>query len=91
MDKKVKSVRLPKDTAEQVEQLADERDISESDMLRRLVEQGLHGDRLDDLAEQVERSMQEQNEQLDDLAESVGRIERGLEPSESATAWWRFW
>ena len=88
MDKKVKSVRLPKDTAEQVEQLADERDISESDMLRRLVEQGLHGDRLDDLAERVDHTAREQNARLDELVEAVERIEQDM-PDESA--WWRFW
>jgi len=90
MDKKVKSVRLPKDTAERVEQLAEQRGISESDMLRRLVETGLRGDRLDDLAERVDHTAREQNDRLDELVEAVERIEQDM-PDESSSSWWRFW
>jgi len=54
-EKRVKSVRLPADVSESVEQLAEDRDVSESDMLRRLVERGLREDRLGEVAESVDR------------------------------------
>jgi len=86
-EKRVKSVRLPADVAESVEQLSDDRDVSESDMLRRLVERGLRDDRLDDLAEQVDRAAKEQTDRLDNVAESVEQIEQEV----SKPVWQRLW
>ena len=74
-EKRVKSVRLPADVAATVERMADERDISESDMLRRLVEQGVAADHQRVTAER-----------LTEIAESVARIEK-----EVTQPWWRFW
>ena len=74
-EKRVKSVRLPADVAATVERMADERDLSESDMLRRLVEQGVAADHQRVTAERLE-----------DIAESVDRIEQ-----EVSRPWWRFW
>ena len=74
-EKRVKSVRLPADVAATVERMADERDLSESDMLRRLVEQGVVADHAKANAERLEAR-----------AESVDRIEQ-----EVSRPWWRFW
>jgi len=46
-EKTTKSVRLPADVAGEVERQADERDLSESDMLRRCIERGLVDDTQD--------------------------------------------
>jgi predicted DNA-binding protein len=54
-DKEVKSVRLPADTAARVSQYAEERGISESDALRRLVEQGLTGVEVEEIEERLDR------------------------------------
>jgi hypothetical protein len=59
-EKKTKSVRLPTDIAQEVETRAEDRGISESDMLRRLIVAGLDDrddeiiDRLDNLENLVE-------------------------------------
>ena len=74
-EKRVKSVRLPADVAATVERMADERDLSESDMLRRLVEQGVAADHAKANAERLEA-----------IAASVDRIEQ-----EVSRPWWRFW
>ena len=74
-EKRVKSVRLPADVAATVERMADERDLSESDMLRRLVEQGVAADHQRVTAEPLE-----------EIAESVDQIEQ-----EVSRPWWRFW
>lgn len=64
-DKVQMGVRLPTDVADRVEEYAEQRDISKSDALRRLIISGLRDDpeQIDQLAEAVE-----------ELQESVDRI-----------------
>jgi predicted transcriptional regulator len=65
MAKKAFSVRLQNDLAEQVEKVADERDISESDALRRLVERGVEYEfRLSEMDTQLDRIEKEVNAPL---------------------------
>ena len=63
-DKKTKSVRLPMDVAQEVEQRAESRDISESDMLRRLIVTGLD-DRDDEIIDRLDK-VQSLVEDIDD-------------------------
>lgn len=53
-DKKTKSVRLPTDIAQEVETRAEDRGISESDMLRRLIVSGLD-DRGDEIIDRLDK------------------------------------
>lgn len=56
MPKKAYSVRLQNDLAEAVEEVAEERGISESDALRRLVQHGVEYEtRLSEIDEQLDR------------------------------------
>lgn len=57
-EKTVKSVRLSADVAREVEEYAEKRDLSESDALRRLVEQGLAGGELEERLVDVERRLE---------------------------------
>lgn len=58
-------MRLQNDLAEQVEKVADERDISESDALRRLVERGVeYESRLSEMHAQLDRIEKEVNAPL---------------------------
>lgn len=53
-EKKTKSVRLPMDIAQVVEDRAESRGISESDMLRRLIVSGLD-DRDDEIIDRLDK------------------------------------
>jgi hypothetical protein len=51
-----KSVRVPADTADQIERYAEERGISESDALRRFLERGVHlSDEVREVSERLEQ------------------------------------
>lgn len=65
MGKKAYSVRLQNDLAQEVERVAEENDISESDALRRLVRQGVSYD----------KHLSEMDDQLDRMDDQLDRIE----------------
>lgn len=51
------SARVPEDVAEQIEGYADERDISKSEAVRRLIEAGLSEDETQERLSRLERRM----------------------------------
>lgn len=63
-DKRTKSVRLPADLADEIEDRATENDVSESDVLRRVIERGLRED--------------ERDKELAELRQRLARIEERL-------------
>lgn len=82
-EKITKSVRLPTDVAEEIEQQADEQGLSESDLLRRCIEKGLADDdqsdrldRIDDRLSHIEQMLKDDNpltvsDDVDDLARAA--------------------
>lgn len=55
---KTVSVRLPEDVAARVDQYADERGVSRSEAVRRLIGSGLEADRVERRVERLERRVE---------------------------------
>ncbi|XGI84773.1 hypothetical protein ACEU6E_10925 (plasmid) [Halorutilales archaeon Cl-col2-1] len=74
MGKTQKSVRLPQDVAEEIETRAEERDISEADILRRTIRWGLYSESFDDLHNRLDE-LERKLDDLDDERDTPDRTE----------------